>query len=85
MNITEREQGDVTIYVVEGRVDSEGAVDLDMALQAGAVMAAPMPMGKATRIVMAITISEPKIAVRTLRSMRPKPEMRSQKPGPARS
>lgn len=36
MNITEREQGDVTIYVVEGRVDSEGAVDLDMALQAGA-------------------------------------------------
>ncbi|HMM29853.1 MAG TPA: STAS domain-containing protein [Aggregatilineaceae bacterium] len=34
MNITEREQDGVTIYSVEGRVDSEGAVDLDMALQA---------------------------------------------------
>lgn len=34
MNITEREQDGVTIYSIEGRVDSEGAVDLDMALQA---------------------------------------------------
>lgn len=34
MNITEREQNGVTIYSVEGRVDSEGAVDLDLALQA---------------------------------------------------
>lgn len=34
MNITEREQNGVTIYSIEGRVDSEGAVDLDMALQA---------------------------------------------------
>lgn len=35
MNITEREQAGVTIFVLEGRVDSEGAVDLDMMLQAG--------------------------------------------------
>jgi anti-anti-sigma factor len=34
MNITEREQNGVTIYNLEGRIDSEGAVDLDMALQA---------------------------------------------------
>jgi len=34
MNITEREQNGVTIYSVEGRVDSEGAVDLDLTLQA---------------------------------------------------
>ena len=33
MNITEREQDGVTIFVVSGRVDSEGAVDLDLALQ----------------------------------------------------
>ena len=33
MNITEREQNGVTIFVLEGRVDSEGAVDLDLALQ----------------------------------------------------
>ncbi len=34
MNITEREQNGITIFVLEGRVDSEGAVDLDLALQA---------------------------------------------------
>ncbi|MBN2306320.1 MAG: STAS domain-containing protein [Anaerolineae bacterium] len=33
MNITEREENGVTIFVLEGRVDSEGAVDLDLALQ----------------------------------------------------
>ncbi len=33
MNITEREQDGVTIFVLDGRVDSEGAVDLDLALQ----------------------------------------------------
>jgi anti-sigma B factor antagonist len=33
MNITESEQNGVTIFVLEGRVDSEGAVDLDLALQ----------------------------------------------------
>jgi anti-sigma B factor antagonist len=33
MNITEREQNGVTIFTLEGRVDSEGAVDLDLALQ----------------------------------------------------
>jgi anti-sigma B factor antagonist len=34
MNITEREQNGITIFALEGRVDSEGAVDLDLALQA---------------------------------------------------
>jgi anti-sigma B factor antagonist len=34
MDITEREQNGITIFVLEGRVDSEGAVDLDLALQA---------------------------------------------------
>ena len=34
MNITERDQNGVTIFSLEGRVDSEGAVDLDIALQA---------------------------------------------------
>lgn len=33
MNITEREQKGVTIFSLDGRVDSEGAVDLDLALQ----------------------------------------------------
>ncbi len=33
MNITEREQNGVAIFTLEGRVDSEGAVDLDLALQ----------------------------------------------------
>ncbi|MEP0763528.1 MAG: STAS domain-containing protein [Chloroflexota bacterium] len=33
MNITEREQDSVTIFALEGRVDSEGALDLDLALQ----------------------------------------------------
>ncbi len=33
MNITEREQQGITVFVLEGRVDSEGAVDLDLALQ----------------------------------------------------
>jgi anti-anti-sigma factor len=36
MNITEREQDGITIFVLEGRVDSEGAVDLDLALQTAA-------------------------------------------------
>jgi len=36
MNITEREQNGVTIFTLEGRVDSEGAVDLDLALQTAA-------------------------------------------------
>lgn len=33
MNITEREHNGITIFVMEGRVDSEGAVDMDLALQ----------------------------------------------------
>jgi len=34
MNITEREQNGITVFALEGRVDSEGAVDMDLALQA---------------------------------------------------
>lgn len=33
MNITEQDQNGVTIFTLDGRVDSEGAVDLDLALQ----------------------------------------------------
>ena len=33
MNIAEHTQDDVTIFVLEGRIDAEGAVDLDLALQ----------------------------------------------------
>lgn len=33
MNITEREQAGIAIFTLEGRVDSEGAVDMDLALQ----------------------------------------------------
>jgi len=33
MNITEREHNDITIFTLNGRVDSEGAIDLDLALQ----------------------------------------------------
>jgi hypothetical protein len=33
MKISEREQNGITIFDLEGRVDSEGAVDLDLALQ----------------------------------------------------
>jgi anti-sigma B factor antagonist len=34
MNITERVENDITVFVLEGRIDTEGAVDLDLALQA---------------------------------------------------
>ena len=34
MNITEREENNVNIFVLDGRVDTEGAVDLDLVLQA---------------------------------------------------
>jgi len=33
MNITEQERNGITIFTLDGRVDSEGAVDLDLALQ----------------------------------------------------
>ena len=33
MNIMERNEKDISIFNVEGRIDSEGAVDLDLALQ----------------------------------------------------
>lgn len=34
MNITEREEKGVSVFVLEGRIDTQGAVDLDLALQA---------------------------------------------------
>jgi anti-sigma B factor antagonist len=34
MEIFERIQDDVTVFVLEGRIDTEGAVDMDLALQA---------------------------------------------------
>jgi anti-sigma B factor antagonist len=33
MKITERQEKEVVIFTLEGRVDSEGSVDLDLALQ----------------------------------------------------
>jgi anti-sigma B factor antagonist len=33
MNITERMEKSVTIFVLEGRIDTEGAVDMDLALE----------------------------------------------------
>lgn len=33
MNIIEREENGISIFSLDGRVDSEGAVDLDLALQ----------------------------------------------------
>ncbi len=33
MNITEKEQNGVVVFTIEGRIDSQGAVDLDLALQ----------------------------------------------------
>jgi anti-sigma B factor antagonist len=34
MNINERVENDITVFVLEGRIDTEGAVDMDLALQA---------------------------------------------------
>ena len=34
MNITEQDQNGITVFVLEGRIDTEGSVDLDMTLQA---------------------------------------------------
>jgi anti-sigma B factor antagonist len=36
MDIIERDENGVTLYVLEGRIDTAGAVDLDLALQAAA-------------------------------------------------
>lgn len=36
MQIVEREHNDVTVFTLEGRIGSEGAVDLELALQAAA-------------------------------------------------
>ncbi len=33
MNITERDVQGISVYVLEGRIDTQGAVDLDLALQ----------------------------------------------------
>ena len=34
MNITERDENGITLIVLDGRIDTQGAVDLDLALQA---------------------------------------------------
>jgi anti-anti-sigma factor len=34
MNIIERDENGVSVFVLEGRIDTQGAVDLDLALQA---------------------------------------------------
>ena len=34
MEIFEREENGVTVFAIEGRIDTEGAVDMDLALQA---------------------------------------------------
>jgi len=34
MNITEREQNGITIFALDGRVDSEGAIEMELVLQA---------------------------------------------------
>ena len=33
MNITERVENGITVFVLEGRIDTAGAVDMDLALQ----------------------------------------------------
>ena len=34
MDITERSENDINVFVLKGRIDTEGAIDLDLALQA---------------------------------------------------
>jgi anti-sigma B factor antagonist len=34
MDIVERKENGVTVFVLEGRIDTQGAVDMDLALQA---------------------------------------------------
>jgi len=34
MNITERVENGITVFVLEGRIDTEGAVDMELTLQA---------------------------------------------------
>lgn len=36
VDIIERDENDVTVFVLEGRIDTAGAVDMDLALQAAA-------------------------------------------------
>ncbi len=36
MNINEKEQSGVVVFTLEGRIDTQGAVDLDLALQSSA-------------------------------------------------
>jgi len=38
MNITEREQNGISVFVLEGRIDTQGAVDLDLALQSAVTL-----------------------------------------------
>jgi anti-sigma B factor antagonist len=34
MDVTERVENGITVFMLEGRIDTEGAVDMDLALQA---------------------------------------------------
>ena len=34
MNISERTENDITVFVLQGRIDTQGAGDMDLALQA---------------------------------------------------
>ncbi len=36
MNIIERDQNGITVFEIDGRIDTQGSVDLDLALQAAA-------------------------------------------------
>jgi anti-anti-sigma factor len=36
VEITERDENDITVFVIAGRIDTPGAVDMDLALQAAA-------------------------------------------------
>ena len=38
MNIVERDEKGVTVYVLEGRIDSQGSVSMDQALQSAMIL-----------------------------------------------
>jgi anti-sigma B factor antagonist len=37
MNISERKENDISVFVLDGRIDTEGAIDMDLALQSAVV------------------------------------------------
>ena len=48
MNIQERDENGVTIFELEGRIDTEGAVDMDLALQSVQLVGAAATSGTVT-------------------------------------